>query len=360
MDPANAPAPGTEAAPGTWFHITAADTTVTLVADRTGEASFTVTNARQQAIRGDLVAVPAGGESAADSSWFAIQRPSRDFAVDATEQVVVTISVPPSVPASTYAFLLRSIVAGGIPEEDYGDSPVVRFEVPPLPAEPRPQEPVPAPRRSPWPWIALALAIALIAVLAIVAFAYLRVDVPNLVGKQSNEADQILAGLDLKSSKTSILSLNAPGEVVSQEPTGGSAWRFLGTVSYVYSLGGGFVPDILGKSVADAQAAATAVALPSQVREMPCPSDGFDPARMLVCFEQIVDQGGVEQAIGYLPCLAIAERDPAVNVIRAAGGNADSAFSLPEWNHGEVCAQDPAPGSEMTGVPQVTIYIRGG
>jgi hypothetical protein len=81
---------------------------------------------------------------------------------------------------------------------------------------------------------------------------------------------------------------------------------------------------------------------------------------MSLCFDQVIAESGVDRAIGYLPCLAIAERDGAAKVIQAAGGDASNAFSLPEWNHGEVCAQDPLPGTPMTGAPQVTIYVRGG
>lgn len=137
----------------TWFSITVAATQLSLDADRSATTAFTVANAGTTAVRGDarIVSVPAEA-----SGWFTVDTPSRPFAVDQTEQLLVTVRVPPGAPAGPVRFRLRMLLGGGVPEEQFDDSPEVRFEVPEVPVPPPPP-----PARRPW-WIVVVAAVVLL------------------------------------------------------------------------------------------------------------------------------------------------------------------------------------------------------
>jgi hypothetical protein len=139
-----------------FFDVTTPVTTLELDSQRTGEVAFTVSNATTGALRGESVVVPSGG---AQPSWFTVRDPVRAYPVGDAEQITVSVTVPLDAPGGPASFRLRTLLGGGVPEEDYDDSPQVRFEVPPAPAVPPPKKP--------FPWWILLVAGAILALLVL-------------------------------------------------------------------------------------------------------------------------------------------------------------------------------------------------
>jgi hypothetical protein len=109
------------------FSITTPSTTAKLDANRKAQAAFTVTNASIQPLRGRARVVPMDG---AKPEWFTLDGDAeRAFAANGTQQYTVQVSVPPTAPAGTYKFQLR-VVGVANPDEQYGESQLVAFEVP--------------------------------------------------------------------------------------------------------------------------------------------------------------------------------------------------------------------------------------
>ena len=76
------------------FAITAATNSVRLDDRRQGAATFTVFNASGRALQGRIQIVPLGQAAA---SWFQGDgAPNRAFAIGGTEQVSVSLAVPPA------------------------------------------------------------------------------------------------------------------------------------------------------------------------------------------------------------------------------------------------------------------------
>lgn len=151
-----------------FFEIKALTTAISLDADRKGQASFTVTNATNASIRGDVIVVPQAG---AQALKFGVENPSRHYEPGATEEIAVTVEVPPEVPAGTYGFVLRVLLGGGVPEEEYDDGPVVTCEIqdtpPPVVVPPPPPKPVP------W-WVFAVAGVAALLVIGAIVFLLLR------------------------------------------------------------------------------------------------------------------------------------------------------------------------------------------
>ena len=167
------------------FAITAASNSVRLSDQRQGQAAFTVFNASGRALQGRIQLVPLG-QAAAD--WLKVTgAPSRPFAMGGTEQVTVSIAVPPGAAPGSYTFRL-DVVGVDNPDEDYSAGPVVTFEVP----APPPKKPFP------W-WIIAVIAAAL--VIAVVVFFLTRpktTPVPALRGQSVVNAQATLSAGGLK------------------------------------------------------------------------------------------------------------------------------------------------------------------
>jgi hypothetical protein len=140
-----------------YFDITTAVTEIALSDELKGELTFTVSNATTASIRGESVVIPGQG---ATVEWFTVDRPVRTYQRGQADQVGVAVAVPKGTPAGTYSFQLRTLLGGGVPEEDYDDSPSVSFKVPEPPKEPPPKKPFP------W-WILLVIAAIVIAIIVI-------------------------------------------------------------------------------------------------------------------------------------------------------------------------------------------------
>jgi hypothetical protein len=144
-----------------YFDVTTPVTSIALDASRTGEVAFTVSNATQAPIRAESNAV--GGAGTQDA-WFRVLDGERPYPVGGAEQVRVSVAVPATAAPGSYSFVLRTMLVRGVPEEDFDDSPEVRFEVAPGPVAPAP------PKRFPW-WIVLVVA-AILAVIVLAGIAF--------------------------------------------------------------------------------------------------------------------------------------------------------------------------------------------
>ena len=114
------------------FTITTGDKKMNLDSAGTAKALFTVTNTSAQALRGRLLTRPS---DPAKPEWFSIVGESvRDFALNASEQVVVQLDVPPGTPPASYSFRLDA-VSEVDPDEDFTEGPSVAFEVEAHPTE---------------------------------------------------------------------------------------------------------------------------------------------------------------------------------------------------------------------------------
>ncbi len=124
-------------------------------------------------------------------------------------------------------------------------------------------------RQKPWlPWW-VAIVIPLLALLALLLFLFLpkNVDVPDVVGKKSAfEAEKAIteAGLRLAAgTKEQVDAKVPPGTVLSQTPKAGETAKKDSEVAILVAIGNGkvSVPDLTGKSPADAEKALRAEGL---------------------------------------------------------------------------------------------------
>jgi serine/threonine-protein kinase len=201
------------------FTVTAAGGNVTLDDSREARASFTVTNASSQAVTGELLTKP--GEPA-DPDWFSIVGESiRDFAPNATGEVVVKLNVPPEGAPGSYTFRLDAVNEDD-PDEDYTEGPYVAFDVA-----------APPPKKRPFPWWILILvgAVVLLIVIGVVVWLLVRdtgpksVTVPSVIGQSSRAASSTLttAGFTVKTRSVPVTDPTENGVVQSQDPAAGSA-----------------------------------------------------------------------------------------------------------------------------------------
>ena len=119
------------------FVITSATNTILLDEARIGEATFTATNKTGHPVRGRASAV-ALPPTAAD--WISVVGDAeRDFPTDGAEQFVLRV-VATDAPPGTFPVRL-DVVSTSNPDDEWGQSAVVAFEIPEGP----PEEPPPPP-----------------------------------------------------------------------------------------------------------------------------------------------------------------------------------------------------------------------
>jgi hypothetical protein len=153
------------------FTVTTASEKVTLDDSGAARASFTVTNTSAQTLKGRLLPRPY---DPAKLEWFSIVGESvRDFAPNATEQVVVQLNVPPTSPPGSYSFRLDAVSAVE-PDEDYTEGPSVAFDV---------AAPPPPPPKKKFPWWILAIvgAVVLLIIIGVVIWLLVRDDGTKVV-----------------------------------------------------------------------------------------------------------------------------------------------------------------------------------
>ena len=122
----------------TAFVITTATNTVLLGPERTGTAVFTVTNQTGHAVRARASLVPIAPTQA---GWLTLAGlTERDYPIGGTEQLSVSVAVPPEATEGLYPFRV-DVVSVLLPDEDWAQGPVVAFQVPAPPE----QKPIPKP-----------------------------------------------------------------------------------------------------------------------------------------------------------------------------------------------------------------------
>jgi hypothetical protein len=147
------------------FTVTAAGQRVNLDSSGTAKSSFTVTNTSAQALRGRLLTRPY---DPAKPEWFSIAGESvREFAPNASEQVVVQLEVPPGTTPGSYSFRLDA-VSEDDPDEDFTEGPSVAFDVTALPP----------PKKKKFPWWILAIvgAVVLLIIIGVLIWLLVRDD----------------------------------------------------------------------------------------------------------------------------------------------------------------------------------------
>ena len=120
------------------FVITSPTNTVLLGTDRTGQAAFTVSNQTGRAVR---ARASVAALDPTQVGWLAVTgMAERDYPSGGTEQITVTVTVPPDLAAGLYPFRL-DVTSVVNPDEDWAQGPVVAFQVPePIKDRPRPTE----------------------------------------------------------------------------------------------------------------------------------------------------------------------------------------------------------------------------
>jgi hypothetical protein len=119
------------------FIITSPTNTVLLGTDRTGQAAFTVSNQTGRAVR---ARASVAALDPTQVGWLALAgMAERDYPTGGTEQITVTVTVPPDVAGGLYPFRL-DVASVVNPDEDWAQGPVVAFQVPPIKDRPRPTE----------------------------------------------------------------------------------------------------------------------------------------------------------------------------------------------------------------------------
>src|SRR5262245_16300843 len=174
-----------------YFDITTPVTEIALDEQRAGELTFTVSNATTASIRGESIVIPGQG---AVVDWFTVDRPVRTYQRGQADQTSVSVSVPADAPPGSYAFQLRTLLGGGVPEEDFDDSPSVSFTVPEPPAPPPPPPP-----KKPFPWwILLVIGAIVLAVIVIGAIVFVVTRPPGESQSPSpSPTPEPLADLDI-------------------------------------------------------------------------------------------------------------------------------------------------------------------
>ena len=197
------------------FTVTAAGQKVNLDESGTAQASFTVTNTSAQTLRGRLLTRPG---DPAKPEWFSIVGESvRDFAPNASEQVVVQLEVPPGSPPGSYSFRLDA-VSEGDPDEDFTEGPSVAFDV---------KAPPPPKKKFPWWILAIVGGVVLLIVIGVVIWLLVRdtsVAVTRVVGEPRAVAENRLtdAGFTVTATVVPVSDREQHGVVQSQDPAGGT------------------------------------------------------------------------------------------------------------------------------------------
>ncbi|HKQ77844.1 MAG TPA: hypothetical protein VJ810_29370 [Blastocatellia bacterium] len=128
------------------FAITTASDRIPTGGDGRGEVTFTVTNSSKRALRGKIRVRPLG---LSKSEWFNIAGESeRNFSPNATQQVLVKVTVPPGTAAGKYQFRLDTVSLVN-PDDDFTEGPTVDLEI----------KATEAPKK-PFPWWIVAVAAA--------------------------------------------------------------------------------------------------------------------------------------------------------------------------------------------------------
>ena len=131
------------------FEISTASNVVTLDVQKQASVTFTVKNGMRRNITG-IARIASTPDTA--EQWFNIDKPTRDFSIEATHQYEVEIKAPEDAEAGTVTF--RLVIADEFSgEEHFTEGPDVQFTIPQKSAKPP---------KSPWGIIALIVIILVV------------------------------------------------------------------------------------------------------------------------------------------------------------------------------------------------------
>ena len=272
------------------FVVTAAGEEVALDESGQARAQFTVTNASGEALKGRLLAKP---RKPAKPEWFSVAGESiRDFAPDATEQVVVQLGVPKGSRPGTYRFRLDA-VSEADPDEVFTEGPFVAFKVAP-PTEPK--------KRFPW-WIPVAVGAAiLLSVVGALAFLVLRDDEPNpaavpaVISMSASAANSTLssAGFTVTTRSEAVSDPDKNGHVQSQDPAAGTVPAPGSPVTITVGRMS-LVPSVIGRIEATAKTMLSDADLRTTVRFVGKDIEVEDPPRDLKVLDQDPPAGTLQE-----------------------------------------------------------------
>jgi len=179
-----------------------------------------VTNSSARSLRGQLRVKPLGPTKV---EWLNIAGESeRNFSPNATQQVLVKVSVPPGTPAGKYQFRLDTVSLIN-PDDDFTEGPTIELEV-------KASE---APKKAfPW-WIIAAAAGGVILIVAVTWMLWPKsVEVPDVVGLDAGEATKKFEDLkfkvEVKQQTNASVQIN---HVFGQDPEGKSKAKEGATVT---------------------------------------------------------------------------------------------------------------------------------
>ncbi|UVJ39194.1 PASTA domain-containing protein [Arthrobacter sp. CJ23] len=182
--------------------------------DGKGSLTASVSNLGAAPQRVVLGAFPAQATVPPSPTYASIEDPLRTLAAGATEQYLVSFDTAGAA-AGSYFVKLIAYSADDAPE-DYADQAHVLTLV--VPADTVP----PAPRRGfPWLWVIIG-GVVLLAAVGTVLWFLLRGGVPDVKGKQQDQAIAILLDAGYAVSSAKVESPEPPGTVLSQSPAAGS------------------------------------------------------------------------------------------------------------------------------------------
>jgi beta-lactam-binding protein with PASTA domain len=256
------------------FDISIPEGASTLKLDSKGRGSvhYTVKSLTRTPIdaKGVLLPVPAtpgDPNHPVTKGWVKIDgKCDRHFDVNGEDAFTVTVAVPPKTPAGTYSYRL-DVVSAARPDE--GDSsPVVNFKVEAAAPKPGPN------------WALIAAVIAIVVVVGGVLMWLLLggSGVPDLKGKSLEDATAALAKAKVRLQQPVLTRLGAPGDadkVVDQSVPAGTKVGKDTAITLTVGAQVVTVPNIVGKTLADAQQTLAAAQLSlGTASNVPNPSYG--------------------------------------------------------------------------------------
>jgi serine/threonine-protein kinase len=195
-----------------------------------------------------------------------------------------------------------------------------------------------------------------------------KVDVPDLVGKQSTDAVAALKDAHLKPALLQVPSTKPAGEVVAQDPPAGKKEPEGTVVHFNVSKGPTpvSVPNVVGQPIASATSTLQALGF----KVIPTFVDSTEPANNVISQTPAAGQSAGKNSVVKLtvsngpktaavPDVQSQDLAAAEQTVRDSGFNPVAAYQdTPDPNSdGLVLAQDPAPGTQLKPGSNVTLTV---